>query len=66
MQPETLMRLALNKYKKISKIDQWNAKTQEQEQIITLTAELEKIKDNNLYLACSIKSKATGKSKQDK
>jgi hypothetical protein len=45
MQPKTLMTLALNKYKMISKMDQWNAKTQEQEQIVTLTAELGKIKD---------------------
>jgi hypothetical protein len=31
MQPKTLMMLALNKYETISKMDQWNAKTQEQE-----------------------------------
>jgi hypothetical protein len=66
MQPETLMMLALNKYETISKMDQWNAKMQEQEQIIALTAELGKIKDKNLCLACLIKSKATGTSKQDK
>jgi hypothetical protein len=66
MQPETLMTLALNKYEMISKMDQWNAKTQEQEQIVALTAELGKIKDDNLRLARSIKSKATRKSKQDK
>ena len=66
MQPETLMTLALNKYETISKMDQWNAKTQEQEQIVALTAELGKIKDDNLRLARSIKSKTTGKSKQDK
>jgi hypothetical protein len=47
-------------------MDQWNAKTQEQEQIIALTTELRKIKDDNLCLAHSIKSKATGTSKQDK
>jgi hypothetical protein len=41
-------------------------KTQEQEQIIALTAELGKIKDDNLRLARSIKSKANGTSKQDK
>jgi hypothetical protein len=65
MQPKTLMMLALNKYETISKMDQWNAKTQEQEQIVALTTELGKIKDDNLGLACSIKSKATRKSKQD-
>jgi hypothetical protein len=48
MQPETLIMLAINKYKTISKMDQWNAKTQEQEQIIALTTELGKIKDDNL------------------
>jgi hypothetical protein len=47
-------------------MDQWNVKTQEQEQIVVLTAELRKIKDDNLCLAHSIKSKATRMSKQDK
>jgi hypothetical protein len=47
-------------------MNQWNAKTQKQEQIIALTTELGKIKDDNLHLACSIKLKATRKSKQDK
>jgi hypothetical protein len=60
------MMLALNKYKMISKMDQSNPITQEQEQIVALTAELGKIKDDNLCLARSIKSKATRKSKQDK
>jgi hypothetical protein len=66
MQPKTLMMLSLNKYETISKMDQWNAKTQEQEQIVALTTELGKIKDDNLLgFACSIRSKATRKSKQD-
>jgi hypothetical protein len=54
MQPKTLMTLTLNKYEMISKMDHWNAKTQEQEQIIALTTELGKIKDDNLCLACLI------------
>jgi hypothetical protein len=66
MQPKTFMMLALNKYETISKMGQWNAKTQEQEQIIALTAKLGKIKDDNLHLARSIKSKANRTSKQDK
>jgi hypothetical protein len=66
MQPKTHMTLALNKYKMNSKMDQWNAKTQEQEQSVALTAKLGKIKDDNLRLARSIKSKSTGKSEQDK
>jgi hypothetical protein len=54
MQPKTLMMLALNKYKMISKMDLWNTKTQEQEIIIALTAELGKIKDDNFWLPRSL------------
>jgi hypothetical protein len=47
----------------------WNAKLQEQEQIVALTAELGKIKDTNLQLARSLskkQSKLSNKSKPDK
>jgi hypothetical protein len=56
MTPEELMTLALNKYETLNKQDLWNAKSQEQEQIVALTAELNKIKDANLKLAKSISS----------
>jgi hypothetical protein len=45
------MTLALNKYKTLLKQDMWNAKMEEQEQIMALTTELDKIKDANLQLA---------------
>jgi hypothetical protein len=69
IQPEALMTLALNKYETLLKQDMWNAKSQEQEQIVALTAELGKIKDVNLQLAQSLskkQSKSSDKSKPDK
>jgi len=69
IQPEALMTLALNKYETLLKQDMWNAKSQEQEQIVALTAELGKIKDANLQLARSLskkQSKPSDKSKPDK
>jgi hypothetical protein len=46
------MTLALNKYEMLKKQDAWNAKSIEQEQIVTLSAELQKIKDANLKHWC--------------
>jgi len=57
MSPESLQTLALNKYDTLTKQDKWNAKSAEQKQIVALTAEMNKIKDVNLRLAQSIKSK---------
>jgi hypothetical protein len=56
IQPEALMTLAL-KYETLLKQDMWNAKLQEQEQIMALTAELRKIKDANLQLARTLSKK---------
>ncbi len=69
IQPEALMTLALNKYKTLLKQDMWNAKLEEQEQIMALTTELDKIKDANLQLAWSLskkQSKSSDKSKLNK
>jgi hypothetical protein len=51
------MTLALRKYERLLKQDMWNAKSQEQEQIMALTTELSKIKDANLQLARSLSKK---------
>jgi hypothetical protein len=59
------MTLALNKYEMLKKQDAWNAKSIEQEQIVALSAELQKIKDANLKLAKSIKDKKSSKGKKD-
>jgi hypothetical protein len=69
IQPEALMTLAFNKYKTLLKQDMWNAKSQEQEQIVALTTELGKIKDANLQLTRSLskkQSKSSDKLKPDK
>jgi hypothetical protein len=63
------MTLALKKYKTLLKQDMWNAKLQEQEQIMALTTKLGMIKDANLQLAQSLskkQSKSSDKSKPDK
>ena len=63
MSEEHLIQFALNKYTILSKQDTWNVKTQEEEQIVALTAEL---RDTNLKLASAIKNggiQAKGKSK---
>jgi hypothetical protein len=62
---DALMTLALNKYEMLKKQDAWNAKSIEQEQIVALSAELQKIKDANLKLAKSIKDKKSSKGKKD-
>jgi hypothetical protein len=62
---EALMTLALNNYEMLNKQDAWNAKSIKQEQIVTLSAELQKIKDANLKLAKSIKDKRSSKGKKD-
>lgn len=54
---DKLMTPALNKYKILTSTDQWNAVSAKQEQIIALTSTVEKLKDDNLKLAKSIKSK---------
>jgi hypothetical protein len=63
MTPEQLMTLALNKYEILTRQDIWNAKSAEEEKIIALSAELQKIKDTNLKLAKAIKfgGKSQGK-----
>ena len=62
--PEGLMQLALNKYEVLNKQDVWNAKSPEEEKIVALNAELQKIKDTNLKLASAIKKAAGGKGNQ--
>jgi hypothetical protein len=56
MEPEQLMTLALNKYEDLVKDGQWNAKSAEQEQIVALTAKLDKLQDANLKLAKTLRS----------
>jgi hypothetical protein len=56
LEPEQLMTLALNKYEDLVKDGQWNAKSAEQEQIVALTAKLDKLQDTNLKLAKTLRS----------
>ena len=44
------MTLALNKYKNLRTKENWLAKSQEEQQTVTLSSELEKTKDTNIKL----------------
>ena len=59
IEPEQLMMLVLNKYKILKKQNSWNAKSPEEEQIVALSAELQKIKDANLKLIRVIKGRTS-------
>lgn len=54
---DKLMQLALNKYENLIAEDKWKAMSPEQEQLVALNAEFEKLKDENLKLSRSIKKK---------
>ena len=64
--PEELMALALNQYAIINKQELWNAKTPEEEQVIALAAQFNKLKDENLKLAKSLKKKNEKKTENKK
>ena len=64
--PEELMALALNQYAIINKQELWNAKTPEEEQVIALAAQFNKLKDENLKLAKSLKKKNEKKNESKK
>jgi len=63
--PERLMVLAENKYKSLLQEDQWNTKTKEQSQIVSLQAEINKLKDNRVQFG-SRKGKSKSNENKDR
>ena len=57
------MLLALNKYKNMCTEEKWLAKSPEEQQIVAIYEELEKMKDTNLKYVNAIKAKVTPKVK---
>lgn len=56
---DTLMTMALNKYKDMVRDGVWNAMSAEQEQIVALSVTIDKIKDANLKLSKQLSSPGT-------
>jgi hypothetical protein len=56
--PQQLMQLAINKYKLITDQQKWLSKSDEEEQIIALMAELKDLKKKNLQLSDKLKPRA--------
>ena len=54
---DKLVTLALNKFEILSDSSQWKSKSPEEEQIVAMSSEIRKIKDDNLCLANAIKKK---------
>ena len=68
LQPEELMTLALNKYSILHKQNMWNIKSPEEEKVIALTREVQKLMDANLKLSKYLEDKKLkkGTSKEKK
>ena len=65
MDDERLMQLALNKYKNLLADGKWQAHTPEQEQMLALAAQLEKLKDENLRVSKTLQANKPAKSKEN-
>ena len=63
---EQLMTLALNKYENLLTENKWKALSPEQEQLVALSAQFDKLKDENLRLSKAIKSNKKPKGNENK